>query len=197
MEDLLEDDKVKSLKKLMINDVNIAMLEHISDVWLSPNKTGYSDSDISELTLKMFKLDTTMFASVAGGLFFKTKIEIENGGTHLDDASTSKFYIEFNKKFSEASDWDGIDTDSNNPEDLIRDSMARVSSVSRDYGHFLAIKYLTGDWAEENFDGGLKEVDNKISQAKRNFCEQSIARFQEISLLAMIEVAKNNTQNPS
>ena len=190
MENLLEENKVKSLKKAMINNVNQVMLEYIHDVFLSPNNTGYSDSEISKVALKMFKLDTTTFASIAGGIFFKTKIEIENGATHLDDVSTNNFYIEFNEKFTEPSDWDGIDTDSNNPENLIRDSMSRVKSVSLDYGHFLAIKYLMGDWAEENFDGGLKEVDDKISLAIRNFCEQSMTRFQEISLQAMAEVAK-------
>ena len=158
--------------------------------FLSPNNTGYSDSEISEVTLKMFKLDTTTFARIAGSLFFKAKIEIENGGTPLDDTSTTNFYIEFNEKFSEESDWDEIDTDSNNPEDLMRESMDRVSSTSRSYGHFLAIRHLTGTWAEENFDGGLKEVDNKISLAIRSFCEQSMTRFQEISLQAMAEVAK-------
>ena len=193
MENLLEGNIVKSLKKSMISDVNKVMLEYIFNVFLSPNNTEYSDSEVSKVMLKMFKLDTTTFARIAGGLFFKAKIEIENGGTPLDDTSTTNFYIEFDEKFSEASDWDEIDTDSSNIEDLMRDSMDRVSRVSLDYGHFLAIKYLTGDWAEENFDGGLKEVDNKISQAIRNFCEQNMTRFQEISLQAMTEVAKKIT----
>ena len=190
MENLLEDGTVKTLKKLMISDVNKVMLEYIHDVFLSPNNTEYSDSEVSEVVLKMFKLDSTTFARIAGSLFFKSKIEIENGGTPLDDASTTNFYIEFNEKFSEASDWDGIDTDSNNIEDLMRDSIDRVNHVSRDYGHFLSIKHLTGAWVEENFDGGLKEADNKISLAIRSFCKQNITRFQEISLQAIAEEAK-------
>ena len=160
MENILEGNIVKSLKKSMISDVNKVMLEYIFNVFLSPNNTEYSDSEVSKVMLKMFKLDTTTFARIAVGLFFKAKIEIENGGTPLDDTSTTNFYIEFDEKFSEASDWDEIDTDSSNIEDLMRDSMDRVSRASLDYGHFLAIKYLPGDWAEENFDGELKEDDN-------------------------------------